>query len=72
MKNKAKRSAKQLRTEVINALAFIYCYFLGAELNGYQLPPPPPPPPDIQRSVVNCAGPQSKDGLKFQIYYMAF
>ena len=33
---KAKRSAKQLQSEVINALASVYCYFLQAELNGYQ------------------------------------
>ena len=34
--NKAKRSAKQLWSDVINALASLYCYFLRAEVKGYQ------------------------------------
>ena len=34
--NKAKRFAKQQRSNVIKALACVYCYFLNAELNGYQ------------------------------------
>ena len=34
-RNKAKRFANQLLSDVINALACVYCYFLQAELNGY-------------------------------------
>ena len=33
--NKVKRFAKQLRSNNINALACVYCYFLRAELNGW-------------------------------------
>ena len=32
--NKAKRFTKQQRSNVINALACVHCYFLTAELNG--------------------------------------
>ena len=35
--NKAKRFANQLISDVINALACVCCYFLRAELNGYQI-----------------------------------
>ena len=35
-KNKAKRFAKQQRSNVINALACVYCYCLRAELNGWR------------------------------------
>ena len=34
--NKAKRFAKQQRSNVISALACVHCYFLLAKLNGYQ------------------------------------
>ena len=34
--NKAKRFAKQPRSNVINALACVYCYFLRAELKGWR------------------------------------
>ena len=47
--NEAKRYAKQLQFEVINALASDYCYFLQAELNGYQRKQQ-----ELQRSIVNC------------------
>ena len=33
--NKVKRFAKQMLSDVINALACVYCYFLRVELNGY-------------------------------------
>ena len=32
--NKAKRFAKQQRSNIINALAYVYCYFLRAVRNG--------------------------------------
>ena len=35
-RNKTKRFGKQLWFKVITAFACIYCYFLRAELNGYQ------------------------------------
>ena len=35
-KKKAKRFAKQLLSNVINALPRVHCYFLQAEFNGYQ------------------------------------
>ena len=36
IKNKAKRFAKQQRSNAIAWLACVYCYFLCSELNGYQ------------------------------------
>ena len=49
--NKAKRFAKQQRSNVINALACIYCYFLRAELNGYYQRKE-----ELHRSVVSSGG----------------
>ena len=47
-RNKAKRFAKQQWSNVINALACVYCYFLNAESNGYQQKRK-----ELHRSVVN-------------------